>query len=176
MRGNIFILGYSRAGKTTLARGVAGGLGWVHVGASAWAREGFARDVLLAPGEDFVAAITAYSARRLREDPDACVSDLRARYPLAAGGHVIEGIRNPRDFLHLFDPRADKVIHLENALVPGPATRFEEGVGLIARYLDWLTAGGLAAEVQHTERVAAYEALPGAVAGALAWLRGAGGV
>jgi hypothetical protein len=170
---NLFVLGHSRAGKTSVAEKIAAELGWARVSASDWARAGYAAAAL--PDADpstFVARITAWSMARLREDPDVCVTYVRSRHRLEDGGFVIEGIRNPRDFIHLSDPRHDAAVILHNGAVAGAATPFETGISVIASYLRWVHEAGWTDE----ERVfdctfPGYEALPAAVASCLAFAR-----
>jgi len=69
-------------------------------------------------------------------------SNIRANYDLAQPC-VFEGLRNPHDFVHLFDPRTDTVVlleHLNNELRP---TDFENGLDVIGQYARYLVETGL---------------------------------
>jgi hypothetical protein len=143
---NVFVLGPSRSGKTPMARHLAAALGLRHVKAGAWVRERFATP---APADDapdaeraaFVAAITRFAIDELRADPWVSIDHLAA-----AGLHVpsvIEGIRNPMDFVHAYDPRGDVVIWLDAASIAITPTPFERGLDVIDAYLAWLEASGI---------------------------------
>jgi hypothetical protein len=135
LAGNLFLVGRTKSGKTTIAARLATDLGLTHVAASAWAREGFGE---VGSGEDFTRRITAWSLAKLHEDPDVCVRFVRARHELARGGHVIEGVRNPRDLVLLHDPTHDAIAWIDSARVPAAVTPFERGVEIICAYAAWL--------------------------------------
>lgn len=126
----IFVLGISRSGKTTLAKGIAEELKLPHISSSGWVRTHFAEG---APISD----MTAYSQEQLEKNPSACLDYLQANYDLSIPC-VIEGIRNPFDFIHLFDPREDLVILLDYVKNLTEATLFESGLEVIDRYVKWL--------------------------------------
>jgi hypothetical protein len=167
---NVFVLGPSRSGKTPMARHLAAATGLRHVKAGAWVRERFARP---APADDapdaeraaFVAAITRFAIDELRADPWVSIDHL------AAAGldvpSVIEGIRNPMDFVHAFDPRHDVVIWLDAANIAITPTAFERGLDVIDAYLAWLAANGLsdAGNVWRCKFSAFRRTDPGAVLG-----------
>ncbi len=143
----VFVLGRSGSGKTPMATQLASRVGLTHVRASAWAR---ATCPALAPPPDasaparaaFAAAITGFAADALVRDPWISIDHLTATAALA-GPCVIEGVRNPLDFVHLFDPRQDVVIWLEiEGARPAP-TAFERGLDVIAAYLDWQHEAGV---------------------------------
>ncbi|MEZ4402987.1 MAG: hypothetical protein R3B06_23395 [Kofleriaceae bacterium] len=142
----IFVLGASATGKTPMATALAAALGLAHVRASAWVRERFpgrAAGADAGSRQAFVEAITAFATRRLVDDP--WVSAVALRDAVAASGPcVIEGIRNPLDFVHLYDPRRDVTVWLEHLASELSPTAFERGLDVIASYLDWQAAAGLA--------------------------------
>lgn len=152
----IFVLGRSHTGKSPFARRVAEAVGIAHVGASAWVRERFpearpADDASDAERARFVEAITAFAIAELRRDPRVSLDALRA--PEHA---VIEGMRNPFDFVSAFDPRTDHAVILDYAQQQ-PPTAFERGLDVIAQYLAWLEEAGLLdAGRVHTYRFARY--------------------
>ncbi|MEK7546147.1 MAG: hypothetical protein AAB554_03680 [Patescibacteria group bacterium] len=137
----IFVIGASRSAKTPFAERVAARLGVPRIGASEWFRKHLP-DSESADRQAFVERITRFSIGVLRRDPDVNVRHLRAAYDLEAGS-VIEGVRNPHDFVHLFDPRADRVVFLECDECDVARTVFEGGIGVIEAYLSHLAACGL---------------------------------
>ena len=66
----------------------------------------------------------------LRRDPAVSVEHLRGRADLSRPC-VIEGMRNPYDFVACFDPRADVAVFLAHEGSALPATPFERGLDVI---------------------------------------------
>jgi hypothetical protein len=143
----IFVLGRSGSGKTPMARRLAEALGLEHAPASAWVRARFptpspAPDASGAERQAFVDAITRFAVAELRRDPWVSLDHLVERHRL--DGCVIEGMRNPLDFVHAFDPRHDAVVWLEHTRAALAPTAFESGLDVIDGYLAWLERCGLA--------------------------------
>lgn len=139
---NIFVIGPSKTGKTPLADRLAASLGFARVSGSEWVRTQFK------PGPDpstFLADITAYSQQELQRNPDVCVDFIFQKYNLVGkGGFVIEGLRNPRDFMLLFRPERDLVLFLDYYNNPVTPTDFEEkGIRLISSTVSWMVTNKL---------------------------------
>ncbi len=138
-----FILGRSGTGKSPFAQQVAAATGMAHVSASRWVRERFPKTRFdYDTRQQFVDAITAFSQARLREDPNVCVDFITTNEPIA-DRVIIEGIRNPRDFALLFDPKHDEVVLLDHSPADLVPTAFEGGLAVIERYLTWMVDTGL---------------------------------
>lgn len=123
----IFVLGRSRTGKSPFAAHIAKQVNATHIMASEWVRSEFVPASADLDRSEFIAAITAFSLKRLASDPGACVKFITAKYDLTKLC-VIEGIRSLHDFVRLFDATADQVVFLEhdgNELQP---TLFERGL------------------------------------------------
>src|SRR5262245_54529373 len=148
---SIFVLGRSRTGKTPFASQVALALGSTHIMGSEWVRKRFP-PLDTSDRQTFVDAITRFSLEELRRNPRACVEYIRAHYDLSRPC-VFEGLRNPHDFVHLFDPRTDTVVLLEHTGNDLRPTGFESGLDLIAQYARYLVETGLLP----AERMIAYE-------------------
>jgi hypothetical protein len=136
-----FVLRRSGSGKTPFAKRVAEATGCAHVGASEWVRSrspGEAR----ATRDEQIAALTAFSIEELRRNPAVCVEFIAAHHDLSKPS-VIEGVRNPYDFVRLFHPRSDLVVFLEDTENTLAETAFESGLGVIRGYLDFLERAGL---------------------------------
>lgn len=151
----LFVLGASGAGKTPIARRAAEALGVPHVGASEWVRRVFGPSP---EGVDerqrHIDAMTRFALAELRRDPEACLAYLGRNHALGEPC-VIEGMRNPLDFVRTFDPRRDLAVVLELTESPLAKTGFEAGLDVIRDYLRWLVAVGLldaAALMEHTYR------------------------
>ena len=165
----LFVLGSSGAAKTPIARMLAEALGIAHVGASAWVRRAFPPVIYPASRQEQVEAMTRFSIERLRENPRAC---LDVAGPEMLVPCVVEGMRNPFDFVHAFDWRTDLVVFVEridNTLVK---TAFEGGLDVIRDYLVWLDAAGIASQRMLTCSFPDTTTLESVVADALAWIAG----
>lgn len=125
----IFIIGPSKSGKTPFADRVAAGLRCPCVGASEWFRQHFPPQGDLSR-QEFTDAITRFSIEVLRRDPDVNIRYLRDKR-LPSTPSVVEGIRNPRDFAHLFDYQEDRVVFLSCSQTDLEQTNFEAGIGVI---------------------------------------------
>lgn len=141
MRPNIFVIGMSHVGKTPLSDGLAAKLGMTRVSASEWVRSKFQ------PGPDpstVLADITRFSQEELAKNPDICVNFMENKYGVSKGGFVIEGIRNPRDFMLLFRPERDFVVFLSFPRNPVSPTSFErEGIRVIQENTTWMVNNNL---------------------------------
>jgi hypothetical protein len=143
----MFVLGASRTGKTPFARILARALGLQHIslgGASEWARRLYPDAVPHTDRESFIRAISRFSLEELRHRPTPRVEYIRGHHDLTRPT-VLEGIRNPHDFVHLFDPRTDWAIFLEHSQPDQPRDPFEGGLVLIGDYLAYLKETGLQA-------------------------------
>lgn len=141
----MFVLGRSGTGKTPLAKQTAAALHVPHIGASEWVRRMFPALPPEAPAaqrQQQIEQMTRFSLDELRRDPSSCLAYLERHHDL---DHpcVIEGMRNPFDFVRTFDPRHDLVVLLERRGSPLEATGFEAGLDVIRDYLRWLTDNGL---------------------------------
>jgi hypothetical protein len=177
----LFVLGASGAGKTPIARQLADALGVRHVGASAWVRNAFA-GMQLDPSftsagggspvdrQKVVEAMTRFSIEELRKNPRACLDVAGPEMDVPC---VVEGMRNPFDFVHAFDWRTDLVVFVHRADNPLERTAFEEGLEVIGNYLSWLNKAGILDRdrvlVRTYPDVASIEAVVGE---ALEWVAG----
>lgn len=126
MKPNIFIIGDTKCGKTTLAKKIAEKLNFKHISASQIIRDGFTGNK---ESPTFTKEITDYSIEKLKLNPNYIINDLAKKH-IGLGGFVIEGCRNPRDFSSLFSYNDDYVISITNYSASDPQP-FEK-YGLIA--------------------------------------------
>lgn len=141
----IFIIGASHTGKSPFARRLAEVLGITCVAAGAWVRERFpeprpSEDASFTERANHIERLAAFAIAELRRDPHTSVASLTARLRPDEDA-VIEGMRNPYDFVHLFDPRTDHVVALFGP--PAVASPFDRGVEPLLGYVDWLIEIGL---------------------------------
>jgi hypothetical protein len=131
----IFICGYSRSGKTHLANLLADRLDVKAITASGWLHkeeETRAKPAENETKQEYINRLTQMSLEYLANDPDVCI-----RY-IGQKGTIVEGLRNPRDFAHLFDAGTDVFIWCENTNVTEAATKFESsGLVAILRYVQF---------------------------------------
>ena len=146
-----FIIGISGSGKTTLARKMAEKWNVPYISAS----ECLA-DVPLPPGcsrQERAEYLSDYTTNILRKNPGFCSNYLQQKHgkdtlmygnepvanPESRCSAVIEGIRNPYDFMQLFRPEnGDEVVSIEYNNNPCQKTYFEQGLEVIDSYLYWL--------------------------------------
>jgi hypothetical protein len=132
----IFICGVSRSGKTHLASLLSEELNAPYFSASGWLHELDPVRAKIAEGEgkqQYIDRLTAMSLEALQDDPNICIDYCLGKMRInRVTPTIIEGLRNPRDFLSLYDPAQDVVIWLTNEQVGDtPATSFED-IGLEA--------------------------------------------
>jgi hypothetical protein len=131
----IFVLGSSHSGKTPLAEAIARNLQLPVFGAGEWVRGKIgAAAVDMA---DYIARATERSVEILRRDFSfslRSISDAMKDSPSC----VIDGERNPYDFIRLFDPATDLTVSLTHNLGNSRNSAYESGLLVILSYLDWL--------------------------------------
>lgn len=130
---NIFIVGASDTGKSSLAKFLSERYNIKHIQASKWLRDTYKMeaDEMV---EEYTNRITNISIELLKNDPDFFIDKIREQY---ATTNIIEGIRNIRDFMVLYNPNTDILIKTVHDY--GYKTSFEEdGLKLISRSHDYL--------------------------------------
>lgn len=136
----IFVLGTSYSGKTPVAERLGSSLQLPVYSAGEWARRGFGRQC--ATMDEYVKHITEWSLARLQKDFRAGLDFLQTEHDLSRPC-VIEGERNPHDFIHLFQPAQDFVVSLIHSHNPLARTSYELGLDVIWAYLAWLLENGM---------------------------------
>jgi nicotinamide riboside kinase len=138
----VFVIGYTNTGKTTLAARIATALELPMVRANEWVEASLGSEAVeYASKTDRAQVYTQYSTDHLRVDPAVALRYMSTRFDVSRPC-VIEGLRNPRDFLHLYDPRFDLVVLVDRVGVTASSV-FESGVDHIADYLRYLDSAGL---------------------------------
>jgi hypothetical protein len=142
---NIFVVGWTGVGKTTYAKQLClDNSNWNLITGSTWVTQH--PDCPLVDGD----------SKRLRAEKltKFCLNILKKDITVSYQGflslmkkhqtNVIEGIRNPSDFVRLFDPSKDEVVFLVNDRIVQPSTTFEKiGLETITHYVMFLLGEGL---------------------------------
>lgn len=153
----IFILGVTKVGKSTLARLLRAALEpqvqFTVYEAGQWAREEFALTPEAALYSDefdpaYKNALTDFAMGKLKSAP--CYSldryrEFRTKHSQVAENLMVSGVRNPDDFIGMqaFDEK-NIVVRIESGQRhAGSLGMFEEGLDIIDRYVDWkIRVGG----------------------------------
>jgi len=146
-----FILGPTGSGKTTLAGLLGEKLKLPVITASGWTAD-FSKDLVKPTNPrlrlNYAREMTKRSIEALKADRQRCLNWLKAQIEAASNNCIIEGIRNPLDFVSLFE-WGDKVIDfaVEEVEITTP---FEEvGLETIRNYLWWAALNNLILPSQH---------------------------
>ena len=148
---NLFIIGPSGTGKTPVAKYVADNLGFQLVKSSQYFREGFQKNLKdYETRGAFVNAITEYSLGELKKDPMCNINYINNHYDMSKDC-VIEGIRNPNDFMAFFNPKTDYVLELYYVYTDIIPSKIESGISVIRDIIQWNIAQGIMDKKQYYE-------------------------
>lgn len=151
----VFIIGRTSSGKTPIAQKGFASAGFHHISASQYFSGAFP-DQKLALARRHVSAdhptmlkfqeeMADFCKSELAKDPDCNLRHLEKSIRAAGKSCVIEGIRNPYEFLNLYNPATDFVIFLDHAGGVIQPTIFDaRGVPLIRETLLWMLDAGVA--------------------------------
>lgn len=137
----VFILGKTKTGKSTLAK-IVKEFNYTIYEAGSWAREEFSTINTGSTDEfsqEFKENLTQYALSKLKEDSYYSVKKYEKFIKENEGKKLIVGVRNPDDFLQMLR-KADKnlVIFIQSQKqFEGSLELFEEGLKIIHDYLDW---------------------------------------
>ena len=140
MKNNIFVLGYTGTGKTTYAVKLAEDNHWNYISGSGWLKK-YSQPTFSSKKER-TEFLTDLTLKELTREPliasNWIVSQLKQD-----SMNVIDGIRNPTDFIYLFDSTRDEVVWVINSNI-SPMNSFEHrGLSIIADHLMFLTEHGI---------------------------------
>jgi adenylate kinase family enzyme len=142
----IFIIGIPYSGRTTVAKAVLQDEKHQYIDASSWVKNTF-RDQ--EPGEHiqkYLESYHEYLTKRIQANPLFAVNnvlDTIAAYN-NTNVFIIDGINNPKDFVHLFDVNKDIVVFLNRT---DNSEEFKDSesiaVSVIRDYCYWMSTAGL---------------------------------
>jgi len=158
----IFVIGFSQSGKSTLAKALSETFDAVHISASNWTKQFEINKSDL----EYRAKVTNASREALSKDHLISVQAIRTEVLESKKAiKIIEGIRNPFDFTHLFDIKNDYVIFLFPCDVVA-SDSFDGGVKVIQDTALWMLANNMIQierifiernhTVEETKKLAAY--------------------
>lgn len=105
---NVFVFGRAQSFKTTFSKELAKITGFNHIQASSFLRE---KHPNLGHSPSDAIQLSVQAIEDLKEDPFVCINSIKLKFK---ENNIIEGVRNPVDFAHLFNPQKDKVVWLNN--------------------------------------------------------------
>lgn len=154
----VFVIGYSDTGKTTTAKRIAQALVVPVVSASEWVVQSLGGEEFLPCHKNMrTRVLTEQTAALLRNDPERAVRHMLTHGDMS-GSCVVEGVRNPYDFIRLYDPRYDQVVFLRRR-GKDAAQVFENGVRVIEEYVQYVRDADLAShENRHSVFVVEHDA------------------
>jgi dephospho-CoA kinase len=137
---NIFVIGKSKTGKTTFSKKLAALLEMNHIQGSEWVKEKAKEENIIFSEENYRTEITNFALGFLRKDRNTCVDFIKNKYKLENKGFLIEGLRNPYDFMNLVDFNKDYVFFLTLADVNNfkENSVFDYGVDIIEKTVNYL--------------------------------------
>lgn len=141
MNYKVFVLGPSKSGKTTFAKCFPK---LKHIEASTPYRKAFEqeRPEISTDSPLWRDEITKFGIHKKLAMPDFCINYVKGEIEKTRfESQIISGIRNPRDFVSLFDYTMDYVVYLQPATTG--YSSFDSGLDVIRNYIDWLHVNGL---------------------------------
>ena len=128
---NVFVIGKSGSGKSPVSKAISAHYKIGYISGGGWVRSQFSED---ASRQRLTSDMVEYTQSKLRKNPDVGLEYLMSSIE---GPTVIEGLRNPRDFMHVFDPRYDHLVYLQYSRDVVEST-FDSGIEVIDSYASWL--------------------------------------
>lgn len=126
---NIFVIGHSQSGKSTLSSLLSSDLGYDVISAGGWVRKAFVGKNPTRKEMD------EYSYAALKKNPNICRDYILAGM-VEQQYSIVEGIRNPRDFTFLYQP-GDMVIIIKLNPVIEESEFDAKGIAAIESYLEF---------------------------------------
>lgn len=134
---NIFVIGPTECGKSTLCKEIEKiddtHVFYRHISIGNHFKQKFPNN----KKEGYTDYLTQKCKELLAKNPDYVINFYKEKGNCHGGGMIIDGLRNPRDFVHLFDFNQDLVIFVERDGFE-IKNEFEAGIDVIKNYVEWL--------------------------------------
>jgi len=142
----IFIIGIPYSGRTTVAKAVLQDEKHQYIDASSWVKSTFRDQESGEHIQKYLESYHEYLTKRIQANPLFAVNnvlDTMAAYN-NTNVFIIDGINNPKDFVHLFDVNKDIVVFLNRT---DNSEEFKDSesiaVSVIRDYCYWMSTAGL---------------------------------
>ena len=141
----VFILGFPKSGKTTIAKHISSLDEFVYIDASSWIKLTFRNKFQDEKDESYHEQYHHFLAARTKAAPLFCVNNVLDIIK-TTGKHkfIIDGIFSPKDLVHLFDVNEDIIVFLNRT---DNDESFKDSdniaVSVMRDYCYWLSSAGL---------------------------------
>lgn len=142
---NVYIIGEHLSGKTTVARALAEEPNYHYISGSGWLESTFRFPYPKENPFEFQEELFKFKVNRLIVDP-YIVSDniLDIMNAVDSDHYVVDGLVNPKDFIHLFDYNEDVIVFLNRTDSPEDSKNYESiAINVIRDYCLYLATVGL---------------------------------
>lgn len=145
---NIFLIGLPKSGRTTMAKGIAAAGKYKYIDAASWVQATFREKLPQEHLQQYLDEYCAFLTKRLNANPYFVmdnVYDLMKSYEGEGHPFIIDGIINPKDFVHLFDYRNDMVVFLNRTNNDTEHQRDQDTIAVssIRDYCYWMASANL---------------------------------
>lgn len=140
-----FILGLPNSGRTTVAQSLTEDKITYYVSAVDWMRSTFRKHNPKETDQDYDAAFQEYYIARMKLNPRLCIDNVLDIIDTnnTSEHFVIDGILNPKDFIHLFDYNEDVVVFLNRTDNMSNGKDYESvSINVMRDYCVWLATMG----------------------------------
>lgn len=143
----IFIIGIPYSGRTTVAKAILQKERYLYIDASSWVRNTFRDQEDGEHIQKYLESYHEYLTKRIQANPlfaiDNVLDTIKA-YKNETNISIIDGINNPKDFVHLFDVNKDIIVFLNRT---DNSEEFKDSesiaVSVIRDYCYWMSTAGL---------------------------------
>lgn len=146
----IFIIGIPYSGRTTVAKALLQDEKYQYIDASAWIKSTFRDQESGEHIQKYLESYHEYLTKRIQSNPLFAINNILdsiEAYKNKSNIFIIDGINNPKDFIHLFDVNKDIVVFLNRT---DNTEEFKDSesiaVAVVRDYCYWMATTGLLAK------------------------------
>lgn len=143
----IFLCGNPGSGRTTIAKALAQDTKYQYIDASSWIKETFRDQKDGEHIQQYLESYQEYLTKRIQANPLFAINNILdsiKAYKNNENIFIIDGVNNPKDFIHLFDVNEDVVVFLNRT---DNAEEFKDSeniaVSVIRDYCYWMSITNL---------------------------------